>query len=410
MTEGILVRRERKRAVDLLTVTGLAVMFIALAVPWFVHALDRDIAPPAWSAFLMSIAYLAIAILIDQFGNRTLVTIALYAAPFIAVTLYALQWHFCGGNTQPALLAVFSLAVIAAAYVGAAWVPYAVAAAATMAAAIASIMETPSLGWYITQSGLPVGWLIRMIPARAPGLEVLEVAPAQLFATLLAFAIGMFAVAFASRRMIRFVEREVNVRALPEQRKPFLDMAFHSTPIPTVVVTRTAQIIAATDSFAKQMLLPQAPGQGQELFDVLKFEEPDRVLSLITSGHEIEFMRYRIGRESRIASLDAERFRSDRDEFCVLTIRDWDRLGYVALAAEGMDRPLMLVGSEDQRLRYANPAAAAIVGEIYVGRDMRWLAAEEGALAQRFEITRIPLRLADSEAATLVAFVPRKTA
>jgi PAS domain-containing protein len=398
--EGLLVRRERKRSADAFTVATVAVMFLAVAVPWFVQAVDVNIVPTAWCAFLMSAAYVALAIIIDRWGNPRAVTVALYAAPFLAVVMGTVVWHFAGGIAQPALLMIFSLAVLGSAFVPPRWVPYTVAAAAVIAVTFTSILEAPSLGWYITQSGIPVDWLIRWIPGPAPGVEALAVAPAQLFATLQAFALGMFALAVCATRIIRFREREVEVRVAvesPQHADALLSDALRAAPIPLLVVTGTAQIVTASDSFHRQMLVQTRSARGLELFDIVAFEDRQRVLSLLNSGGHIDFARYRVGEEERIASVEAERFHHGTEDYCCLTIRDWNELGYLALAANAVDRPLLLVGTEDQRLRYANRAAAKVLGDLYVGRDMSWL--EEG--------TRIPLRLSDSEPATLVALEPR---
>jgi PAS domain-containing protein len=393
---GAVGRRDLKRSADLFAISTVVVIFLSIAVPWFVQAVDTDIIPAAWSAFLLTAAYLSAALIIDRWGNAKAVNVGLYLAPFLAVVMAAVEWHFAGGIGRPALLTAFALPILAATFVPHRSVPYGVAAVAAAAATVTSMIEAPSLGWYISQSGIALEWLIRWIPAPPPTAKMLDVAPADQFASLQAFTIAMFALAAVSTRIVAFVARESIVRIAaesPNRMFPLLGDALRSSPVPLVVVTRTAQIVMMSDSFQRQMLTQNRAALGRELFEFATFHDREQLVGLLAGGGHLDFVRYRVGQEERIATADAERFTHRDEEYFTLTIRDWNELGYLALAADAVDRPLLLIGTDDHRLRYANRAASNALGELYVGRDMSWL--PEG--------TRMALRLLDAEPATLVA-------
>ena len=51
--------RERKRQFDDMWLITLIVVFVALATPWFLHVLEIDLAPIAWSLFGFGAVHIA---------------------------------------------------------------------------------------------------------------------------------------------------------------------------------------------------------------------------------------------------------------------------------------------------------------------------------------------------------------
>lgn len=406
---GRLALQERKRFLDTLAVGVVAAMFVAAGVPWFFQILEIDIASAARSAFVLSAVYLALALVIDRWGSSRLISMAMLVSPFAAVAMAAVVWHLVGGVRNPTLLVLFAIPVIAAALLPSPRIVPAVAAAASICVAWTAIVESPSLGWYLDRIGLPVSVLLRRLPVSSPDAQLLEIAPSHLLSVLVGFTLAMFTLAMLLSRSMRFLRLDLERSSGPVggKDKVLVEQAWRAGPVPTAVITdQTAQLVDGSDSFYHQMLMQTGTGRGSELFDLIQFEDPDPVRKLLASGGVLQFVRYRIGEEPRVAAVHAETFVHHDAVYCCVTIRDWNEIAYLALAADTIEHPLVLVGEEDQRLRYANRAAAAAFDEMYFGRDMRWLTGHDAA-HPGFEITQIPLRLAGSEPAVLLAFTPR---
>lgn len=407
---GRLARLERKRFLDALTIAAVAAMFFAAGVPWFLQLLDVDIAAAAWSAFISSAIYLALALVIDRWGSHRVITGAMFVSPFAAVAMSALVWHFAGGIRNPVLLVLFSVPLLGTALLSSRRAVIAVAVFASFVVGWTAAMESPGLGWYLHRLGFPVDTLLRRVPLLSADEQLLETVPAQLFAVVVCFTFSMLAMAVFINRAARFLRLDIERRtnSLEESDGVMVEHAWRAGPIPVAVLTdETAQLVDASESFFNQMLIRTGSHKGSELFDLLEFEDRASIERLLTSGGALQFVRYRIGEESRVASIHAEKFVHHEASYCALAIRDWSDVAYLALAADTIDRPLILVGEEDQRLRYANRAAAdALEDEMYFGRDMRWLT-ESSSGDPRFEVTRTPLRLADSEPVVLLSLSSR---
>lgn len=394
--------RERKRSVDAMAVLTIAAMFVAVAIPWFIGRVDIDLAAAARWAFALSAIYLTVAMAVDRWGTPGVTRAALNAAPVVAAIMTVVLWHACGGIGRPALLGFLLLPVLSAAFIPARWPTVATAAVAILGAAVASVIEAPALGWYLSQTGLPTGWIMRFaaaattLPAPAP--------PAELYATIVVATVAIVAVAIAGRQLRHSVRRAVEIAAggAREEGEPLLERAFRNVPIPTAVITAdTAQIVEVSDSFFQQMLLSPTTAVRSEFSQVVDLDDPDGLLNAVASGGRIDFVRYRVGAEERVASIAVERFSHAGSDFAAVTIRDWNDVGYLAVAADSVEEPLLLIGTNDGRLRYANRAANAAFRDLYVGRDMSWL-------EQSSEVrTRIPVRLFDSEPAMLLAVAPK---
>jgi hypothetical protein len=394
--------RERKRFVDGLAILTFVAMFIAVAIPWFIGRADIDLAGAARWAFAISAIYLVIAVVLDRWAPPRLMHFALLGAPIVAAVMTAILWHFSGGIERPALLGFLTLPVLAASIIPARWPLIVTAAVAIIGAVVVAVIEVPALGWYLSQTGIPTSWIVRFAPQVTTARTVAP--PSELYGSLVVAAVAIITVAASSRKLGDFVRRAAAIATggARDGSEPLLERGFRSLPLPTVVIAAdTAQIVDGSDSFFQRMLLTRNAVVGQEIAALLRFDDSRSLNEAIADGGRIAFARYAVGAEERVASVEVERFGHAGSGYAAVTIRDWNDLGYLAAAADSVEEPLLLIGTNDGRLRYANRAANAAFGDLYVGRDMSWLA-DSGDVR-----TRIPVQLFASEPATLLAFAPR---
>lgn len=373
---GLRTLRERKRVVDAFVLASPIALLLASAIPWFFLRSDVDLAFLARAAFATAAAYLIAVMVIDASNRRSLLSATLYVSPFVGIAVAGVLWHLAGGISNPGPLAVFALPVLAAAVCERTWAPWTAALFAIATVGTIAMLESPTLAWYFTQWGAPVGSVYGL--ANFGTVDFSGISPSQAFTTIVAFAVSMLGVAAFGHVTIRKVTRE-SIRlalATPSEAGDLWRSALEAQPIPLAVVTaETARVVAASERFIEAMVVRRETVPGVELFEVLHFADRAEIEKLLDAGGRAEWIAYRVGPEARLASIEVRPFQYGGESYRAVSIIDWREVGHLIAAADALDRALLIVGTEDRRLRWANRPARAILGESWMGRDLGSLTA-----------------------------------
>lgn len=381
MSEGretLTAVRERVRLLESVWAPCLAVVLLALLVPWFLRTLQLDLAPVAWGVFVYAVAHVSSASAIERLASTRGMLAAAQLLHVAGILALAALWHLAGGVDNPAVLVAFVLPVMAAGMA----LPRgrAILAALLSAAAVAGValLESGELRWYLVQVGLPVRRLVELLPdspaARPAPFPGVVRTPAALFVLLEVFTTVLLAAALLSEFLAAGLLR---LRALPaasagEEARSLPQAALRAARTPAVLVeAEGGEVVDASDSFAKRMLLHGESLRGRRLFDLVAFAEPDRIRELLRSGGGVvPFCAYTVGREARVARLSVDGVAHGGARYAQVGFEDLIELFYLQAAFDAVDEPLLVLGA-DERFRYANPAAQRLFGAIHFGMEAR---------------------------------------
>ena len=146
--------RERKRLFDDVWLLTLFVIFVAIAVPWFLRILDLDLGPLAWSLFGFGLAYMAGVIATDRIESHRNLLFVIGTVQALGVLFLGYLWHLVGGLQNPMFLLVFTLPIVAGSIVLLSWQSYVTVLMAVSVVVLAALIEAPELRWYLVQIGV----------------------------------------------------------------------------------------------------------------------------------------------------------------------------------------------------------------------------------------------------------------
>jgi diguanylate cyclase (GGDEF)-like protein len=138
-----------------------------------------------------------------------------------------------------------------------------------------------------------------------------------------------------------------------------------------IVYTDGGQVIHASDSFFKRMLLDPRDILGKKVFEVIAVTEPEQVRHVLHEHKgEVPFCVYRVGTETRIANLHFHRTEHRGTAYTYVGLQELTDLYYLRSAFDAIGDPLMVIGS-DRQLLYANRATQEVFGAVHFGMDVR---------------------------------------
>lgn len=391
--DAISTSRVRKRLLEVATVWMLGLVFVAIAVPWFLRALAIDLAPAARAAFAYTLFHVLVSTITDRMRRPRSLLAAAVLLQALGIVFFGLLWHLVGGLQTPMLLLAFFPPVIASGILLGRWQTYATALLSIAVVIAVALAESPELRWYVAQLGIPLDRIPRALPfLPLPGLPqpfpTLAAQPAFSFVLLGGFAVLLLACAWLSHSLSgRLLRLYAPLGALAEEGSHppgIFQAALEASPAPTVIVfAERGQVVLAGDSFLRSMLLHGEKLVGRDLLELIRFSEPGRVRSLIAGdGREMPFCSYWVGDEARVASLQVYRFESRGESYACLRFVDRTDLYYLQTALQAVNEPLVVIGPDD-RLCYANRAAERLFGELYFGLEAA-AALERAELPERW--------------------------
>jgi PAS domain-containing protein len=396
---------ERDRWLTRVWVLTLSGFMLVVAGPWFVRATSQNVTPVAVLTFVWTLTYV---ILVQQLPRLPTLRIRGTAASILHVTalvVLALLWHLAGGTHNPVLLLAFQLPLAVGAFFLTGRAAFWSVAIASISVSVVALAESADFRRSIFMLGLPLDPLGALVSPSLQGEvdpfpRLVLTAP---FLGLLVFAFGLFSatLVFVSRRAAAAKSREVRRAAWSDRSESRLEGLFESmlasAPTPSVVAyAESGRVVLASRTFVNRMLGQTASSEGRDLFDWLRFDDPDSVRSLLIRGGEIPSCGYRIGPEHRRARVMILPFTRDNERYSHISVADRDEALDLNDAWRFSPEPLIVLGAE-HRICFANAAAEGLFGELYAGLPVeealersdlpsRWWSAGGSAQAPSVEV------------------------
>ena len=394
--DSLLALLERKRLIDGAWVVCLGVIMAAVALPWFLRALDINLMPVATLVFVYVVVHLAFSAATDRLRSTGGLSTSIRLMLMAGVAFLACLWHLVGGLQNPLFLAAFTLPVIMSGMMMTGAQALLTALTSVLLVTALAFTESADLRWYLTQ--LHLSQLSRVAAAAASTFPAVEAipgftpTPTYEFTLLVMFAAVQVTVAFLSRPLALLLVRvnsrlEVSGKMLTE-----VQGLFHSVlcaePEPAVIVyADTGQVVQASDSFFKRMLVRPSEMVGRGLFDILQFDAATRVMAAFASpSGELPFCVYRVHGEKRVANVSFHRTTHQGLSYLYVGFQEVTELYHLQSAFDAVDDPLMVLET-DGRLHYANRSARDAFGDLYFGQEVASIPALQSLLNENNDLS-----------------------
>lgn len=370
---------ERKRMLDAAWVVCWVSLLAAVAVPWFLNILPIDLGRAAWFVFGSALGYLMVAALTDRLNSQISVAAAMRIMPLASILLMGALWHLVGGIANPIFLVAFVLPVIISSNTAIGRQAQASALLSAIVVFLIALAESPDLRWYLT-GGTPWIWtsldaLAVVLPTSADIFPEVRTSPAYQFTILTTFTVTQFLVAFLATPLATLLRRLDTRIQTSHQMLNEVQGLFHAVltaePDPSVIVyADSLQVVQASDSFFKRMLVRPSEMLGKGLFDIVQFNQADQVREALSrASGELPFSVYRVHGELRVANINFYRTEHRGAAYIFVGWQELTDLYYLQSAFDVVDDPLVVVG-EDSRVQYANRTARELFGDLYFGMDV----------------------------------------
>lgn len=358
----------------------LAVAVTAVLVPWFLRVLDVDMVRMGRVAFIYAVFHALAAAGARRLPSERAMLLAFAVLQATGLMALGVLWHYAGGVENPSFLLVMALPVAASAVLVAPWQALGSAVGSVLVAYAVALAESVALRWYLVQLGLPVGRVAEVLLGGV-GSGPLAGQPDALFVMLALFAAVQIAAA-ALPAWLAGHARRLEARLTPdtgESGTGLLRAALTESQVPTVVVfADTLTVVLASSSFVRNMMRHGEDLTGVSLFDIVTFGDPESVHRLLATGGEIPYCSYHVGPEPRVARIQAHLIEHTGESYAQVSLHDLTDLAYLHAAMDALEEPLLILGPDD-RLRFANRAAASVFGEWHFGMEAEQALASPGA-------------------------------
>lgn len=430
LPESLLPVLERKRLIDGAWVVCLGVVLAAVSLPWFLHALDINLVAVATAVFTYIVVHLAFSAATDRIRSGAGLSSAMRTMVVVGVAFLACLWHLVGGLQNPLFLAAFTLPVIMSGLMMTGAQALLTALVSVVLVTGMATIESADLRWYLGL--LHLRYLMRaaeMGAALFPPVDAIAgfySTPTYEFTLLVMFAAIQITVAFLSQPLALLLVRvntrlEVSNKMLTEIQGLF-HAVLRAEPEPAVILyADSGQVVQASDSFFKRMLVRPSEIAGRGLFEVVQFDDVDRVTAAFTaSSGELPFCVYRVHGEKRVANISFYCTEHQGLRYLYVGFQEVTELYHLQAAFDAVDDPLM-VFEANERLHYANRAARDVFGELYFGQEVASVSALQSFLHEAknagdadgerhfvindkpYEIRQLPTQLpGDTAASTIV--------
>ena len=377
-TETLESMIERKRMLDAAWIVCLVALLATVAVPWSLSILDIDFDRVALLVFATAGLYLAAAAYTDRLESAAAVVTAMRTMPLISILVLGLLWHFAGGLANPTFLVAFAFPVILTGLMVSGWTPHVAAALSAVVAFTVGFVESPDLRWYVANGR---GWpftLLEYLPDLVRSSDVfpeMRSSPAYHFTMLVTFSLAQGMVAFLTTPLADVVRRldgrlRVSNRMLHEVQGLF-HAVLCAEPYPSVILyADTLQPVQASDSFFQRMLLRRDAIIGKTLFQIINFENPERLREAFASpAGEVEFCVYHVAGETRIANVSFHRTDHGGAGYLYVGWRDVTEAYFLQAAFDALEEPLFVVSAAN-RVQYMNRSAVNAFGAMHFGIEV----------------------------------------
>jgi diguanylate cyclase (GGDEF)-like protein len=428
--ESLLPVLERKRLIDGVWVVCLGGVLAAVTLPWFLHALDINLVVVAAAVFAYIVMHLTFSAATDRLRSSAGLSSAMRVMVVTGVVFLACLWHLVGGLQNPMFLAVFTLPVIMSGLMMTGGQALLTALTSVVLVTAMVMIESADLRWYLGLLHFPyLKQAAETGAALFPPVDAVagfSSTPTYEFTLLVMFTAVQITVAFLSQPMALLLVRANGRLEMTNKMLTEVQGLFHAVlraePEPAVILyADSGQVVQASDSFFKRMLVRPSEIAGRALFEVVQFDDVDRVTSAFkTSSGELPFCVYRVHGEKRVANISFYATEHQGLRYFYVGFQEVTELYHLQAAFDAVDDPLM-VFEADQRLHYANRAARDVFGELYFGQEVASASALQSFLhdannvsdaegerhlvidGQPYDIHQLPTQLpGDTAASTIV--------
>ena len=370
---------ERKRVLDAAWVVCWVSLVAAAAVPWFLNVLPIDLGRAAWFVFVSALAYLIVGTLTDRLSNQIALSTAMRVMPLVSIVLMGGLWHLVGGIANPIFLVAFVLPVIISSSTAIGRQALVSALLSAVVVVLIALAESPDLRWYLV-GGTPAAWkwldgVAGVLPARADIFPEVRTSPAYQFTILATFIVTQLLVAFLATPLATLLRRlDTRIQVSHEMLNEVQGL-FHAVltaePDPSVIVyADSLQVVQASDTFFKRMLLRPSDIVGKGLLEVVRFDESQRVRdALAAPSGELPFSVFRVQDEIRIANVKFYRTEHRGTAYIYIGCQEVTDLFYLQSAFDAVEDPIAVVAA-DASLLYGNRSARELFGELYFGMNV----------------------------------------
>jgi PAS domain-containing protein len=351
--------------VHLLDDTWLLTIFsilLATALPWLVSGFDIDFLSASLGLLVLGAIHFAFSVLgrPARTGERRRLMTGLHVAGVLVVGFI---WMQVGGFQNPGFLMVFALPVVGAIFLSR-WQPYLMALLAIGVVGAVALAQVPELRWYAPGLNTAGAWLATFLSqegaaANAPFRGFY--APSSYFVVLLqVFAILVFACAVAAEYLGTIFERlHTNVdlaRVEAERSQQFWATLIEDLPLPVLLVDiDTLHVVSASEEAAT--FCATEPGNGNTLFEAIRFSYPEVVQELITrAGGVVPLSMIHVGDRLYATEVRVQQV-SQKDRRLALVIIADNTQEFTARAAlDAIGQAVLVIDAQNRILAFNKPA------------------------------------------------------
>lgn len=405
---------ERKRVLDSLWLAHLTLVLGALMVPWWLGVAELPFPTLARNTLVFGTFFATVAWAADRLTQPASVLASIYGLHGLGIAFSAYLWASAGGLGNPGLLSVFSIGVVASGLVMVRWLPFQYALLSVACVWSLSVAQSGELQWFLMRLGLPAGLVGALSRLPAPELQraftASTTAPQFQITLLVLFSGVQVALALTSSALADSIERlNHRVRSYRDRSREvtgIFEALLRASTSPTLVAySDSLQVVHASDSFVKRMLLDPDTIPGKRLLDLVRFESAEEVESSLQNAKgTIPLQRIEIGPERVVVNLHFYHTSHERNRYLTLQFEEITDLYYFHAAFESVADAVLIIDQEN-RLLFANRVAKRLFGDLYLGQEMRSLLRSRrvmdpetgGGMSRRVTLEDVPYHLTVSQ-------------
>jgi diguanylate cyclase (GGDEF)-like protein len=356
-SDHALLALERKRVLDFVWILTLAFQAALLLLLAWLGWIDGGVGSLGRNVVVCGVLFVVAADLSYRLQTERAIGLSSYANQAVGIGMLTWLWTLSGGAAAPGGLAFFAPPLLVSAMVGLPWMPRATLCMVLLSVWGAAWATTGDLPWHAT-------WGAPDAPRESLRAGVL------LFCSFAAVALT-FTSTVLSRLLVRLYQRLRSHSDLGEEVRDTFEAVRRGASEPQAVVyADTFQLIHASDSFYRRMLLDPEEAAGRSLYNLVCFENRERMEAMLqeVSG-VVPFQHVRVGPEPIVVNLRFDQVQRDGVRYTSLTFEEVTDLYHFRAAFDAMDDALLIVGDVGDLL-YANRTAHDLFGDLYVGKPM----------------------------------------
>jgi hypothetical protein len=350
----------------------LLIAFLALFAAWYARLLDFNIAAAAWFCAGGIGGSMLISALTEVPQLRPYRALAYASIHPVGLFVLAALWVNCSAGAQPAFMLFFAPPLLAGAFLPSLWQRFAMYVGTVSAIGLAMAVCSPSLRWYLSQSGLPVDWLELLSNRLAPATQA-TVSESPLHALLILLwgvaaltAVSIIGGAFARRAEMRHRALRETITSRQQQDLLLQTMVHESGLSEALVMPETGRIVLSSQRFDQRFFDGKAAAE-QPLLAVLRPTQPEGLLAVVRgTSPRCESTLQRPDGGAIAAHIEAIDFRRVGVALLRIVVTESTLTEHFVAAFDAVKESVVLIDAADQVL-HANAGARALFAPCEAG-------------------------------------------